>query len=126
MIQSYKDLEVFQLSYAFAREMKKITSQFPVDERYLLKDQLNRSSRSIPANIAEGWAKRKFDAIFRRQLVDAIGSTAESEVHLQFALDFGYLNKNEFDMRMLQLDKIGKMLNSLHKNWQKFPKENHH
>ena len=54
MIETYRDLEVFRRSYQFANEIKTISLHFPSEERYLLKDLINRSSRSIPANIAEG------------------------------------------------------------------------
>ncbi len=117
MIRTYKDLDVFKRSYQFAIDIRRMSLNFPHDERYLLKDQLNRSSRSIPSNIAEGWAKRNFDAIFKRQLVDAIGSCAETEVHLQMALDFGYIQPEVFDLKNKEIDEIYKMLYALHRNW---------
>ncbi len=117
MIRTYKDLEVYKRSYSLAIGIKQLTSSFPSDERYLLKDQLNRSTRSIPANIAEGWAKRNYDAIFKRQLIDAIGSCAETEVHLQMALDFGYISSDLFHSKNTEIDEIYKMLYALHRNW---------
>lgn len=59
-------------------------------------DQIRRSSRSVSMNIREGFAKRKYENIFIRHLVDAIGSSEETRGWLEFAKDFGYLQKSEF------------------------------
>jgi len=58
MIKAVSDLEVFNLSYNFAKDVFILTRTFPKEERYSLTDQIIRSSRSISANIAEGWGKR--------------------------------------------------------------------
>jgi four helix bundle protein len=120
MIKSYRDLEVFQRSYKLALVIKNVTLGFPSEEIYLLRDQLNRSTRSIPANIAEGWAKRNYTAIFRRHLIDALGSSAETEVHLRMALDFGYVSNENHATMHNEIIEIGKMLNMLHRNWKSF------
>ena len=117
MIQNYDDLEVFKRSYHFALQMQKLSLNFPADERFLLKNQTNRASRSIPANIAEGWAKRKFGPVFKRHLIDSIGSKAEMQVHLMMAKDFGYIDQETYTSLFLETDEIGKMLFVLHKNW---------
>ncbi|MCG2725683.1 MAG: four helix bundle protein [Elusimicrobia bacterium] len=61
MIKTYKDLKVYHASYNLAMEIFKICSKFPKEEIYSLTNQIVRSSRSIAANIVEGWAKRKYD-----------------------------------------------------------------
>ncbi len=117
MIQNYDDLEVYKRSYQFALQMKKLSMHFPGEEKFLLNDQINRASRSIPANIAEGWAKRNFGPVFKRHLIDSIGSKAEMQVHLMMAKDFGYIDQETFSSLFLETDEIGKMLHALHKNW---------
>ena len=117
MIRSYKDFDVFQRSYSLAMTIFKIAANFPTEEKYSLTSQLIRSSRSVSANIAEGWAKRNYEKKFRQHLVDALGSNTETEVWLSFALDCNYLNKEDFNTLTEENTVIGKMLTKLHQNW---------
>lgn len=73
-IRSYKDLRVYQLSYSLAMELFWLTKKFPKEELYSLTDQLRRASRSMAVNIVEGWAKRHYENVFKRHLLDSIGS----------------------------------------------------
>lgn len=77
-IKSLKDLKVYQLAYELAMEIFEITKTFPPEEKYSLTDQIRRSSRSVPINIREGFAKRKYEQIFIRHLNDALGSSEET------------------------------------------------
>ena len=95
MIQSYKDLQVFGLSYELAMEVFRLTKKFPKEELYSLTDQMRRSSRSVTANIVEGWSKRRYENVFRRHLLDAIGSSDEIKVWLSFADDCNYITNDE-------------------------------
>ncbi len=117
MIQNFDDLEVFKRSYQFALQMKKLSLNFPPEEKFSLTDQISRASRSIPANIAEGWAKRNFVPVFKRHLIDSIGSKAEIQVHLMMARDFDYISEETYTSLFRETDEIGKMLYALHKNW---------
>lgn len=63
-IKKHKELNVFQISFESALEIFQITKQFPIEEKYSLIDQIRRSSRSVSANIAEGWRKRKYPKSF--------------------------------------------------------------
>lgn len=65
MIRSYKDLEVHKISYNAAMEIFFLSKKFPKEEMYSLTSQIIRSSRSISANISEGWAKREFENVFK-------------------------------------------------------------
>jgi len=65
MIKHYKDLEVFRLSYDLVMDIFRLTREYPREELYSLTSQIVRSSRSIPANIVEGWAKRKHENVFK-------------------------------------------------------------
>jgi four helix bundle protein len=117
MIKSYKDLEVFNLSYAMAIEIFQLSKAFPKEETYSLTSQVVRSSRSISANIAEGWAKRIHEKKFKLHLIDALGSAAETQNWIQFAKDCNYLNEKDYQSLTGKLDQIGKMLTKLHQNW---------
>jgi four helix bundle protein len=73
-----------------------LSKKFPAEERYALTDQARRSSRSVCANIAEAWRKRRYEAAFIAKLSDAEGEAAETQVHLEFALRHNYLSQEEF------------------------------
>jgi four helix bundle protein len=120
VIKTYKDLNVYQLSYESAMVIFEITKKFPKEEIYSLTDQIRRSSRSVPANIAEGWAKRKYENVFLRHLNDANGSCEETKVWLDFARDCKYLEKDEYAKLFEQYNQVGARLNSLSNKWQKF------
>jgi four helix bundle protein len=75
-----------------AMEIFEVTKGFPVEERYSLTDQIRRSSRSVPANIAEAWRKRRYPAAFVSKLNDAEGESAETQTHLEIAKRCGYID----------------------------------
>ena len=79
-ITTYKDLYVYQKSMEMAFEIFQITKAFPAEEKYSLTDQIRRSSRSVCANIAEAWRKRRYKAAFIAKLSDAEGEAAETQV----------------------------------------------
>ena len=118
--RGYKDLKVYQQAYSLALELFKITKEFPVEERYSHVDQLRRSSRSIPANIAEAWKKRKYPKLFVSKLTDCSGEAAEVEVWLDFSLDCGYLTLEIHDRFINGYDEISRMLFSMVKQPDKF------
>src|SRR2546430_6687037 len=92
MILSFKDLEVYRESYALALEVNKLCTKLPRYEQNDLGSQMRRGSKSSPANIAEGWAKRRFEKEFKKHIDSALGSSNEMEVHLGLAKDLGYLD----------------------------------
>ena len=89
--RGYKDLKVYQLSYQLALEIQELTARFPREERYSLIDQIRRSSRSVPANLAEAWKKRRYEKAFISKIIDCAGEAGETEVWLDFSKDVGYL-----------------------------------
>ena len=117
MIKSYKDLDVHKRSYDLAMEIFFKTRNFPKEETYSLTSQIVRSSRSVSANIAEGWAKRKYENIFRQHLITALGSCAETENWISFAKDCKYISETEYQSLIEKIQSTGKMLNKLHQNW---------
>jgi four helix bundle protein len=88
----------------------KLSKSFPAEEKYSLTDQMRRSSRSIAANIAEGWRKRRYQASFVSKLNDSEGEAAESQVWLQFAVESGYLQAEATRPLYQELDDIIAML----------------
>jgi len=97
-----------------------ITKKFPREEVYSLTDQVRRASRSISANIVEGWAKRRYENVLKRHLIDAIGSCDETKLWLKFALDCGYTTADEHKSLTVRYEEVGKMLNGLFKNWKTY------
>jgi len=122
MIQSYKDLKVYQLSFAAASEIFNVSKTFPKEELYALTGQIRRSSRSVSANLVEGWAKRHYENIFRRHIQDAIGSADETKLWLAFALDCGYLSVEQHQCFREKYEEIGRMLHGLYHRWKTLPK----
>jgi four helix bundle protein len=90
-LRGHRDLKVYQAAYRLAMEIFEVTKEFPKEERYSLTDQIRRSSRSVAANIAEGFRKRQYPAAFASKLADADAEATETQVWLDFAVDCGYL-----------------------------------
>ena len=89
-VKDFHELRVYQLAFETAVEIHESSKKFPVEERYSLTDQIRRSSRSVCANIAEAWRKRRYPNHFVSKLSDADSEAAETLVWLDFALRFGY------------------------------------
>lgn len=90
-IVRHTDLDVYQRAFVVAMEVFRFSKEFHAEERYSLTDQIRRSSRSVAANIAEGWRKRRYPASFVNKLNDSEGEAAETQTWLQFAVECGYL-----------------------------------
>ena len=90
---TYRDLEVYQEGYRLALEVQQLTLGFPAIERYVLGEQMRRASKSIAANIAEGYGVQS-GRNFAQYLGQAVGSCDEMQVHLDFAKDLGYLEED--------------------------------
>ena len=109
----YHRLDVFRKSYQLAIELHRITLRFPKHEQYELAQQLRKSSKSIPANIAEAMGKQSSKAVVRRFIQIAMGSCDESRVWLEFARDLEYLSKQDQNLFDQRYQEIGKMLRGL-------------
>lgn len=117
MIKRVVDLDVFNISYLFAMDIFKATRTFPKEERYALTDQIARSSRAVPANIAEGWGRRVYENEFKKFLIYAMGSLEETKVWLLFSKDCGYLKEEIFLAFEKKVNEIGAKLYKLYENW---------
>ena len=108
-----KDLRIYQLAFATAMEVFLWSRSFPQEERYSLTSQVRRSSRSVAANIAEGYRKRQYPAMFSSKLADADAEASETRVWLDFARDCGYLAKEAHDKLAAAYEEIGRMLHAM-------------
>ncbi len=95
-ISSARDLEVYKLAFDSAMEIFEISKRFPKEEQYSLTDQMRRSSRSVCANLAEGWRKRRYKAVFVNKLTDSEQEAGETQTWLEFALKCKYINNEIF------------------------------
>ena len=87
----HQDLEVYQKAFAAAMQIFELSKSFPTEEKYSLTDQIRRSSRSVCANLAQAWRKRRNAQIFVSTLAQAEGDAAETQVWLEFAAKCEYL-----------------------------------
>jgi four helix bundle protein len=118
VIRSFEDLDVYQRSYKAALEIHKASLNFPKIEQYALADQVRRASKSICANLAEGFARqRSSSADFRRFVVLAIGSGDEMKVWLSFCLDLGYMTADDVKRLKEEYSEIARMLHGLMNSW---------
>ena len=118
-IRSVEDLDVYRRAYQAAMGVFRLSRSFPKEEHFSLTDQIVRSSRSVAANIREGFAKREYENVFLRHLVDALGSAEETQTWLDFAKDCGYLDGEKYQITILEYREICSMLYALRKNWRK-------
>ena len=117
MIKNINDIRVYGVSFDLAMDIFDCTKQYPKEEKYSLTDQLRRSSRSIVANISEGWGKRQYPQTLKRHLIDSLGSLEETKTWLKFSLDCGYLPEEKFKELFSRCEEVGSKLWVLHKNW---------
>ena len=119
-IKSVRDLKIYTIAFELAMEIFKLTLNFPREEKYSLTDQIRRSSRSVPVNIREGFAKRRYENVFIRHLNDSIGSSEETRGWLEFSLRCRYINKEIHQRLDKSYDEVNAMLYSLMKNCKTF------
>src|ERR1700726_3116413 len=94
-IQSHRDLKVYQNGFSTAMEIFTLTKDFPREETYALTDQIRRSSRSVCANLAEAWRKRRYQPAFISKLSDSEAEAAEAQVWIEFAVKCAYMNREQ-------------------------------
>jgi four helix bundle protein len=89
------------------------TKDFPKDERYSLTDQVRRSSRSVVANIAEGYRKRQYPSMFASKMADSDAEATETQVWLDFARDCGYITLEKYEELAAGYEEVDRMLASM-------------
>jgi four helix bundle protein len=120
MFRGHRDLKVFQLAYRLAMEIYHLSKHFPREEVYSLTDQIRRSSRSVAANLAEGFRKRRYPNMLVNKLTDCDGEATETQVWLDFALDCGYMNRESHDRLTEGYEEVGRMLSGMMANPKRF------
>jgi len=119
-INSFKELIVYQKAYKLAMEVFEITKSFPSEEKYSLTDQIRRSSRSITANIAEAWARRRYVKSFVNKLTDSLGEEFEVETWLDYSKDLKYISESRYAELTNGYEEVRKMLISIINNPEKW------
>ncbi len=109
-IVTHLDLEVYQKAFSAAMEIFEVSKQFPKEEKYSLTDQIRRSSRSVTANLAEAWRKRRYEAAFVCKLSDAESEAAETQVWLQYCVKCDYLDRKKAEDLYKKYHEVLKML----------------
>ena len=106
----FRDLLVYQKARELSREVFRLTTALPKDEMYSLTSQIRHSSRSIGANIAEAWAKRRYEKHFVSKLTDADGEQQETQHWIDTAVDCGYWAEETAIVLRQKCEEIGRLL----------------
>ena len=90
-IEHFRELEVYQRAFAAAMRIFQLTKEFPSEEKFSLVDQIRRASRSVCSNLAEGWRKRRYVAVFRNKVTDSMQEASETQCWLEFSIACQYI-----------------------------------
>ena len=117
-INSFEDLDVYKRAYAISLEIHRASLDFPKIEQFVLADQMRRASKSVCANIAEGFGRqRQSSAEYRRFLVMVIGSADEMQVWNRYAADLGYIDAGTGARWTEEYRSIARMLQGIYSAW---------
>ena len=116
----FQDLLAYKKSFVLAMEIFKLSKSFPKEETYSLTDQIRRSSRSVCANMAEAYRKRLYPKHFLSKLTDCDAENSETQTWLEFAMACNYIDKEEFDKLANKSIEVGKLINYMILNPEKF------
>ncbi len=111
--RTFRDLIVHSKARVLARDVFEFTCTLPKDEEYSLKDQMRRASRSIGAQIAEAWAKRRYEKHFVSKLTDADAEQTETQHWMDVALDCNYLDDAQYTQFIERLEEINRLLHGM-------------
>jgi len=118
--QGSEDLNAVRLSFILAMDVFEISKTFPKEKKYSLTDQIRRSSRSVCANLSEGYRKRVYPKSFSAKMIDSAGECSETLVHLKFATNCNYITSEILTYFEARYDEVGKILNYMYWNPEKF------
>ena len=110
MANTFRELETYKQARALAKRINEISAGFPKEEKYSLTDQIRRSSRSVGAQIAEAWAKRRYEKHFISKLTDADGEQLETQHWVESAVDFRLLSPAVAQTLITEYEILGKRL----------------
>lgn len=117
---NFKETTVFKKAFALAMEIFMLSQKFPREEKYSLTDQIRRSSRSVCANIAEAYRKRRYPAHFVSKISDSDAENSETQVWLLFSLETGYIDQTIYQNLLGESEEIGKLLSHMMSNPEKY------
>ena len=112
-VESFRNLDVYKKTGELSKQIFEISKKFPKEEMYSLTDQVRRCSRSIGAQIAEAWAKRRYEKSFISKLTDGDGEQMETQHWIKTAVDSKYISDEISASLLSKCKEIGKMLNSM-------------
>jgi len=116
----FKDLVVYQKAYRVSMEIFEISKSFPHEEKYSLTSQIRKSSRSVCANLAEAYRKRRYPKHFTGKITDAVGESSETTVWLDFAYACNYIDTKTWQRLLIDYQEVGKILGFLSNHPEKF------
>ena len=111
--QGFRDLKVYRLAFRLAMEIFHESKHFPREEKFSLRDQIRRASRSVASNIGEGYRKKRYPKKFVSKMVDADGEATETQVWLEFPEACGYLSKKRESELRMGYEEVGRMLGGM-------------
>jgi four helix bundle protein len=120
MAGNYKDLAVYQKAFNLALAIFKLSEEFDRSEKYSLTDQIRRSSRSVCANLVEAYRKRQYESHFKSKISDSDSENSETQVWLDFALAFKYIDETKYEELFSLSEEIGRLLNHMMQNPEKY------
>ena len=116
----FKELLAYQKAFSLAMEIKNCSDSFPKEEKYSLTDQIRRSSRSVCANMAEAYRKRRYVNHFISKLTDCDGENSETSVWIDFAFECNYISAEIYNNFKHKSEEVGKLINYMINNPEKF------
>jgi len=115
-IRTHKDLKVYQLAFNVALKIHELTQSFPTEEKYSLTDQIRRSSRSVCANLAEAFRKRRYPKHFVLKISDCEGEASETEFWLELSYSLKYIKEDIYNQLYEKYEHILAMLITMSNN----------
>jgi len=120
MQKGFRDLLAYKKGFELSMEIFELTKSFPKEEKYSLTDQIRRSSRSVCANLGEGYRKRQYPAHFVSKVSDSDMENTETQVWLDFSLACDYIPKELYEKLIEKSEEVGKLLSFMISNPEKF------
>ena len=110
---TFRDLIVYKKAFDLAMEIFEMTKSFPKEEKFSLIDQIRRSSRSVCANIGEGYRKRRYTAHFIAKVTDSDMENTETQVWLDFSWNCNYIAKEVYQDKLVKSEEVGRLLQDM-------------
>ena len=119
-VYDFKTTAVYKKAFALSMEIFQISKSFPKEEKYSLTDQVRRSSRSVCANLAEAYRKKRYPAHFISKLTDCDAENSETGVWIDFAFGCEYINEEQKTLLLNMNEEVGKLLSHIINNPEKY------